>query len=165
MSRKNRAEVIPQQESPSAPRGFRARACRLAQRLPMLLGATRLGDYGHPTPPAFAARASCARYSCCKVRNAWRRFIVPLRTFSVPQNPLKCHHSRFAGNGGRRPGKYELNEPIAVVLDYGEKWIIRKRIDPVELVTLRKSGLTCEEIATRFGVAKSTVSRNLLISS
>ena len=63
--------------------------------------------------------------------------------------------------GGRCSGKTELNEPIAVVLDYSEKWIVRRRIDPVELVTLRKSGLTCEELAARFGTAKSTISRHL----
>jgi hypothetical protein len=65
-------------------------------------------------------------------------------------------------NGGHRPGKVELVDPITVALEYSysERWI-RKKIDPVELVTLRASGLTCEEIAARFGWAKSTIWRHL----
>ena len=37
----------------------------------------------------------------------------------------------------------------------------KPEIDPAELVTLRESGMTCEEIATHFGMTKSTVSRHL----
>jgi DNA invertase Pin-like site-specific DNA recombinase len=60
-------------------------------------------------------------------------------------------------NGGRRSGKTEL-KPAVVVLDYNEGWI-KKKIDLVELVTLRKSGMTYKELAAHFGTAKSTISR------
>jgi len=63
-------------------------------------------------------------------------------------------------NGGGCPGTNELVQPPTVRLEYHERWI-RKKIDLLELVTLRESGLTMRELAVRFGVSKTTLLRAL----
>jgi hypothetical protein len=53
-----------------------------------------------------------------------------------------------------------IKEPITIVFDYSERWI-KAKIDPVELVTLRRSGLSCGEIAKRLGTNNAMVWRHL----
>ena len=65
----------------------------------------------------------------------------------------------FKRDGGRNSSKTEL-KPITVFLEYGERWG-RNKIDIVELVNLRKSGLTLSEISARLSIGKTTALRRL----
>ena len=61
-------------------------------------------------------------------------------------------------SGGRRSAIPELREPPMARVAYDERWI-KKEIDLLELVTLRESGLTLREIASRLGISKSRLFR------
>lgn len=65
-------------------------------------------------------------------------------------------------NGGSCLGTNELVQPVAR-LSYGERWA-KKKIDVLELVTLRREGMTMREIGRRLGVAKTSVLRALRLA-
>jgi hypothetical protein len=62
-------------------------------------------------------------------------------------------------SGGGCPGTNELKPPT-VTAAVSVVWA-RKKIDLLELVTLRESGLTMRGIASRFGMSKTAVFRAL----
>jgi hypothetical protein len=76
--------------------------------------------------------------------------------------PWKSTGAFWIQNGWSGGGTTEPT-PLTARLVYSERWA-KKKIDPLELVTLRESGLTWRQIATRLGVCKTTVLRAIRLS-
>jgi hypothetical protein len=79
------------------------------------------------------------------------------KAISLALDSLFYFENGWSGGGTTEP------TPLTARLVYSERWA-KKKIDPLELVTLRESGLTWRQIATRLGVCKTTVLRAIRLS-